>query len=59
MDDPVTGQLGARKVIARLRDREALVRDVYKDTATALYSIVQAGIADKVKLTLWSTPACT
>jgi peptide/nickel transport system substrate-binding protein len=45
MDDPVTGRLGVRKAIAHLLDRDALIRDVYKDTATALYSIVPAGIA--------------
>lgn len=45
MDDPVAGQLGVRKAIAHLLDREALIRDVYKDTATALYSIIPAGIA--------------
>ncbi|MFE5914692.1 ABC transporter substrate-binding protein [Streptomyces wedmorensis] len=83
--DPVVGKLGVRKAIAHLVDREALVEDVYKSTATPLYSIVPAGIAghntaffdtygtpdaakakkalrsagitDKVKLTLWSTPS--
>lgn len=45
MDDPVAGKLGVRKAIAYLLDREALIRDVYKDTATALYSIIPAGIA--------------
>ncbi|MFI8964270.1 ABC transporter substrate-binding protein [Streptomyces sp. NPDC053493] len=83
--DPVVGKLGVRKAIAHLVDREALVQDVYKSTATPLYSIVPAGIAghntaffdsygspdkeqakkalrsagitEKVKLTLWSTPS--
>ncbi|MET9438897.1 ABC transporter substrate-binding protein [Streptomyces sp. NPDC006551] len=83
--DPVVGKLGVRQAIAHLVDREALVQDVYKSTATPLYSIVPAGIAghntaffdtygspdaakakkalrkagitDKVKLTLWSTPS--
>ncbi|MEV6484649.1 ABC transporter substrate-binding protein [Streptomyces sp. NPDC051576] len=45
MDDPVAGQLGVRKAIAHLLDRDALIRDVYKDTATPLYSIIPAGIA--------------
>ncbi|MEU7020850.1 ABC transporter substrate-binding protein [Streptomyces sp. NPDC046203] len=85
MDDPVTGKLGVRQAIAHLVDREALVQNVYKSTATPLYSIVPAGIAghntafydtygspdrakaekalrsagitDKVRLTLWSTPS--
>ncbi|BAU82133.1 oligopeptide ABC transporter, periplasmic oligopeptide-binding protein oppA [Streptomyces laurentii] len=84
-DDPVVGKLGVRQAIAHLVDREALVQNVYKSTATPLYSIVPAGIAghntafydtygspdrakaekalraagitDKVKLTLWSTPS--
>ncbi|GGT76159.1 ABC transporter substrate-binding protein [Streptomyces lateritius] len=84
--DPVVGKLGVRKAIAHLVDRDALVQNVYKSTATPLYSIVPAGIAghntaffdtyggrpdaakakkalreagitDKVKLTLWSTPS--
>ncbi|WP_053846818.1 ABC transporter substrate-binding protein [Streptomyces sp. NRRL B-24085] len=45
MDDPVAGQLGVRKAIAYLLDREALIHDVYQGTATPLYSIVPAGIA--------------
>ncbi|HEY9372328.1 ABC transporter substrate-binding protein [Streptomyces sp.] len=86
LKDPVVGKLGVRKAIAYLVDRDALVEDVYKSTATPLYSIVPAGIAghntaffdayggrpdpakakaalrsagvkDKVKLTLWSTPS--
>lgn len=44
MNDPVTGKLGVRKAIAYLLDRDALIKDVYKDTATALYSIIPAGI---------------
>ncbi|MHA5047541.1 ABC transporter substrate-binding protein [Streptomyces sp. SD15] len=44
MDDPVTGRLGIRKAIAYLLDREALVDEVYQDTATPLYSIIPAGI---------------
>ncbi|MFG2643920.1 ABC transporter substrate-binding protein [Streptomyces sp. NPDC048370] len=84
--DPVVGKLGVRQAIAHLVDREALVQNVYKSTATPLYSIVPAGVAghntafidtygdrpdaakakkalrkagitDKVKLTLWSTPS--
>ncbi len=86
MDDPVAGRLGVRKAIAHLLDRDALMHDVYRNTATPLYSIIPAGVAghntaffdiygarpskakaeaalrnegitDKVKLTLWSTPA--
>ncbi|KQX47852.1 MULTISPECIES: ABC transporter substrate-binding protein [unclassified Streptomyces] len=45
MKDPVLGKLGVRKAIAHLVDREALVENVYKSTATPLYSIVPAGIA--------------
>ncbi|MEU8979690.1 ABC transporter substrate-binding protein [Streptomyces sp. NPDC058246] len=44
MDDPVAGKLGVRKAIAYLLDREALVNEVYQDTATPLYSIIPAGI---------------
>ncbi|MFB7517111.1 ABC transporter substrate-binding protein [Streptomyces sp. NPDC056144] len=85
MKDPVAGKLGVRKAVAHLVNREALVENVYKSTATPLYSIVPAGIAghntafydtygtpdaakakkalreagitEKVKLTLWSTPS--
>ncbi|MFI1355540.1 ABC transporter substrate-binding protein [Streptomyces sp. NPDC020898] len=45
MNDPVTGKLGVRKAIAYLLDREALVDQVYEDTATPLYSIIPAGIS--------------
>ncbi|WP_329279148.1 ABC transporter substrate-binding protein [Streptomyces sp. NBC_01451] len=45
MDDPVAGKIGVRKAIAYLLDREALVDQVYEDTATPLYSIIPAGIA--------------
>ncbi|MFV0136950.1 ABC transporter substrate-binding protein [Streptomyces sp. HMX87] len=45
MDDPVAGKLGVRKAIAHLVDRDALIQDVYRGTATPLYSIVPAGIA--------------
>ncbi|WP_406483387.1 ABC transporter substrate-binding protein [Streptomyces sp. NBC_01615] len=44
MDDPVAGKLGVRKAIAYLLDRDALVNEVYEDTATPLYSIIPAGI---------------
>ncbi|WMX47844.1 ABC transporter substrate-binding protein [Streptomyces roseicoloratus] len=43
--DPVVGKIGVRKAIAHLVDREALVQNVYKSTATPLYSIVPTGIA--------------
>ncbi|MFE0649974.1 ABC transporter substrate-binding protein [Streptomyces sp. NPDC059534] len=45
MKDPVVGKLAVRQAIAHLVDREALVEDVYKSTATPLYSIVPTGIA--------------
>nr|WP_203689704.1 ABC transporter substrate-binding protein [Streptomyces sp. SID12488] len=45
MNDPVAGKIGVRKAIAHLLDREALVDQVYEDTATPLYSIIPAGIA--------------
>ncbi|MFF4834392.1 ABC transporter substrate-binding protein [Streptomyces sp. NPDC001315] len=45
MDDPVAGQLGVRQAIAYLIDRDALIKNVYEGTATALYSIIPAGIA--------------
>ncbi|MFF1378267.1 ABC transporter substrate-binding protein [Streptomyces sp. NPDC058308] len=44
MKDPVAGKLSVRKAIAYLLDRDALVNEVYEDTATPLYSIVPAGI---------------
>ncbi|MEV0321227.1 ABC transporter substrate-binding protein [Streptomyces sp. NPDC050658] len=44
MKDPVAGKLGVRKAMAYLLDRDALVKEVYQDTATPLYSIVPAGI---------------
>ncbi|MFI6336532.1 ABC transporter substrate-binding protein [Streptomyces sp. NPDC050535] len=45
MNDPVAGKLSVRKAIAHLLDRQALVDEVYQDTATPLYSIIPAGIA--------------
>ncbi|NNN35755.1 ABC transporter substrate-binding protein [Streptomyces sp. S3(2020)] len=45
MKDPVVGQLGVRKAIAYLLDRDALMSQVYQGTATSLYSIIPAGIA--------------
>ncbi|MFJ8200438.1 ABC transporter substrate-binding protein [Streptomyces sp. NPDC096152] len=45
MDDPVAGKLGVRKAVAYLLDRDALIKQVYQDTATPLYSIIPAGIA--------------
>ncbi len=86
VNDPVVGKLGVRKALAYLIDREKLVSEVYDQTASALYSIIPAGIeghntaffdtyggspqrdkaeqalrsegiTDKVKLTLWATPA--
>ncbi|MFF9458372.1 ABC transporter substrate-binding protein [Streptomyces flaveolus] len=86
MKDPVAGRRGVRRAVAHLLDRDALVKEVHRDTAIPLYSIIPSGIAghntaffdtygaapsrtaaaaalradgitDKVKLTLWSTPA--
>ncbi len=45
MDHPVAGKLGVRKAVAHLLDRDALIEDVYRGTASPLYSIVPAGIA--------------
>ncbi|MFG1807134.1 ABC transporter substrate-binding protein [Streptomyces sp. NPDC049040] len=42
--DPVAGQLAVRRAAAALVDRQALIRDVYKRTADALYSVVPQGI---------------
>ncbi|MFF3494172.1 ABC transporter substrate-binding protein [Streptomyces sp. NPDC002795] len=44
MDDPVVGKIGVRKAMAHLIDRDALIDDVYDQTATSLYSIIPAGI---------------
>ncbi|MFD7294415.1 ABC transporter substrate-binding protein [Streptomyces sp. NPDC059897] len=44
MDDPVAGKIGVRKAMAHLIDRDALIEDVYDQTATSLYSIIPAGI---------------
>ncbi|MFF3614010.1 ABC transporter substrate-binding protein [Streptomyces sp. NPDC002580] len=44
MNDPVVGKPGVRKAIAHLLDRDALVDEVYRNTATPLYSIIPAGI---------------
>ncbi|MEU5433354.1 ABC transporter substrate-binding protein [Streptomyces sp. NPDC020719] len=44
MNDPVASKPAVRKAMAYLVDREALVRDVYKETATPLYSIIPSGI---------------
>ncbi|MER7170686.1 ABC transporter substrate-binding protein [Streptomyces mesophilus] len=44
MNDPVVGKLGVRKALAYLIDREKLVSDVHDQTASALYSIIPAGI---------------
>ncbi|MEU3862244.1 ABC transporter substrate-binding protein [Streptomyces sp. NPDC028722] len=44
MRDPVAGNLAVRKAIAHVLDRDALVKEVYRDTAIPLYSIVPAGI---------------
>lgn len=44
MDDPVAGKIGVRKAMAYLIDRDALIDNVYDQTATSLYSIIPAGI---------------
>ncbi|MDN3293604.1 ABC transporter substrate-binding protein [Streptomyces ficellus] len=44
MDHPVVGKPGVRKAIAYLVNRDALVENVYRSTATPLYSIIPAGI---------------
>ncbi|MGW7525133.1 ABC transporter substrate-binding protein [Streptomyces sp. NPDC054783] len=44
MKDPVAGNLGVRKAMAYLVDRDALIKNVYQGTATPLYSIIPAGI---------------
>jgi peptide/nickel transport system substrate-binding protein len=44
MDDPVVGRIGVRRAIAHLIDREALVRQVHRDTTIPLYSVIPAGI---------------
>ncbi len=44
MKDPVAGKLGVRQAIAHLLDRDALIKEVYENTATPLYSIIPAGI---------------
>ncbi|MFF8883561.1 ABC transporter substrate-binding protein [Streptomyces flaveolus] len=46
MDHPVAGKLAVRKAIAYLLDRDALIKQVYRDTAIPLYSVVPAGIAN-------------
>ncbi|MCQ4207982.1 ABC transporter substrate-binding protein [Streptomyces longispororuber] len=42
--DPVVGKLSVRKAMAYLIDRDALIDEVYDNTATSLYSIIPAGI---------------
>ncbi|MFI7385637.1 ABC transporter substrate-binding protein [Streptomyces sp. NPDC049813] len=44
MKDPVVGKLAVRKAMAYLIDRDALIDEVYDNTATSLYSIIPAGI---------------
>lgn len=44
MNDPVAGKGGVRKAISHLLDRDALIKQVYQDTAIPLYSIVPAGV---------------
>ncbi|MFS8202548.1 ABC transporter substrate-binding protein [Streptomyces sp. CWNU-52B] len=44
MDDPVAGKIGVRKAISYLLDRDALIKQVYQDTAIPLYSLVPAGV---------------
>ena len=42
--DPVAGQKAVRQAVARVIDRKALVRDVYRRTAEPLYSLVPSGL---------------
>lgn len=42
--DPVVGNPAVRKAIAYLVNRDSLVAQVYKGTATPLYSVIPAGI---------------
>ncbi|WP_208828058.1 ABC transporter substrate-binding protein [Streptomyces ficellus] len=44
VNDPIVGKLGVRKAIAHLVDRDAIVNNIYRSTATPLYSIIPAGI---------------
>ncbi|MCX5355710.1 ABC transporter substrate-binding protein [Streptomyces mirabilis] len=44
MKDPIAGNLGVRKAIAYVLDREALIKQVYHGTAIPLYSLIPAGI---------------
>lgn len=44
MDDPVAEKLGVRRAMAYLIDRGALVDQIYRGTATPLYSLIPAGI---------------
>ncbi|MFJ8939326.1 ABC transporter substrate-binding protein [Streptomyces sp. NPDC102365] len=44
MDDPVAGKIGFRKAMSHLLDRDALIKQVYQDTAIPLYSIIPAGV---------------
>ncbi|MFB7780995.1 ABC transporter substrate-binding protein [Streptomyces bauhiniae] len=45
MKDPAAGNLAVRKAMAYLVDRQALIQDVYRDTAIPLYSTIPTGIA--------------
>jgi peptide/nickel transport system substrate-binding protein len=45
MRDPVAGKLAVRRAMAYVLDRDALIKQVYRDTAIPLYSIVPIGIA--------------
>nr|WP_221348581.1 ABC transporter substrate-binding protein [Streptomyces sp. REN17] len=44
MNDPVAGKVGVRKAVSHLLDRDALIKQVYQDTAIPLYSIIPAGV---------------
>ncbi|WP_246531118.1 ABC transporter substrate-binding protein [Streptomyces bathyalis] len=43
-DDATAGRLAVRKAMAKVIDRESLVRDVYERTADPLYSLVPSGV---------------
>ncbi|MFE4654990.1 ABC transporter substrate-binding protein [Streptomyces sp. NPDC056707] len=44
MSDPLVGKIGVRKAIAYTINRYALINDIYRGTASPLYSIIPAGI---------------
>lgn len=47
-DDKTAGNAAVRKAVARVVDRQALVRDVYQRTSEPLYSMIPQGIAGHI-----------